>query len=132
MVIFISILLFALGMICLSRVLFMPKKGDRPIAKNKRGRTEEAAAGIDALMRRLDEEAEARKKDGEVIQSLQEHIGRLEGEGAGKGALSGRRRPKTAQLLSNIEGLRKVAAEQKKATRDIRKHIEEDKIKFRL
>ena len=119
-------------MVFLFKGLLVPQGGDLTATKSRKGRIERITAEIDALRKRSDEEAEARKKDKETIQSLQGHIDRLERERAGGEDVSGQRGPNAAEFTSSIEDLKKVAAEQKKAARDIKKHIEEDKIKFRL
>ena len=127
----ISIFVFTLGMVFLFKGLLMSQGGDSIVTESEKGRIQGITAEIDALREKLDEGTEARKKDEEIIQSLQGHIGRLERERAGRETVSGQRGSKAAEFLSSIEDLKKVAAEQKKAARDIKKHIEEDKIRFR-
>ncbi|MEE8359462.1 MAG: hypothetical protein V3S04_00885 [Candidatus Omnitrophota bacterium] len=132
MIIPISVFIFTLGMVFLFKGLLMSQGGDPAVMENKKGRIRRITAEIGALREKLDEETEERKKDEEIIQSLQGHIGRLEHERAGKEGVSGERVSNTAEFISSVEDLKKVAAEQKKAARDIKKHVEEDKIKFRL
>lgn len=125
-----SAVLFALGIFFLIKAIFFPEKEAPEIGGGDEGCIRENQQRIDALMKRLDEEAGVRIRGEEVIKDLWEHVSRLEDKGAEKKSVPPDRDPVTPQLLSSMEKIKKVTVEQKKALRDIKKHIEEDKIKF--
>lgn len=125
-----SVLLFAAGAFFLIKAMFFPEKEVPESVVGDEENSRENYHRIDALMKRLDEETEMRIRDEEVIKDLREHVSRLEDEGAGKKIVTTGKDPGTPQILSSVEEIKKVAAEQKKAVRDIKKHVEEDKIKF--
>ncbi len=114
-VIFIGTALFILGMIFLARALFKPG-------------TDDIAAGMETLGGKITEEVEMRKRDEEIIQSLQRHIDQLEREYAGKTAREDDRKEDMAELGDLME----LVEENRKAANGIKRRIEENRVKFSL
>jgi len=109
------------------------KKGPG-ITDEESNQMEEVMAEMEMLMERIDGKTKALETAEKLIQNLQEHINQLESGREQKNAVavSDQVRSESTKFLSEITDLKKHIERDRQIARDIKRRVEEDRIKYRL